>query len=112
MIYDIDDWTRPPHQVTALLRPFQIDTDFEYETRATPSHSPDIDYDFQFWEDRGSGLKLKFWRYRTDEIREARRTVATFPKRNFISKESKNYKVELAKYERALKLIEDLEEND
>lgn len=110
--YDVDDWEMPAHQRRALLQPLQIDLSVEYETQARAYWDADIEYDVQFWEDRGAGMKLKFWRYRTDEIREARRTVATFPQRTFISKESRNYKVELAKYQRALKLIEDLEEND
>ena len=106
MQYDQDDYQFTHHHRVGLLARLQIDEMAEYETRAHAYHDPDIDYDFMFWKERENNPNLKFWRYRADEVREARRTVETFPKRKFVSKESKNYKIELAKYNRSLKILE------
>jgi hypothetical protein len=106
MQYDEDDYQFTHHHRAHLRGAIQIDETCEYECRAKSYWDPDIQYDFDFWQDRMHNPNLKSWRYRTDEIREARRTVNTFPKRKFVSKESKNYKIELAKYNRSLKILE------
>lgn len=105
--YDIDDWEMPGHQRRAILQPIQIDEMEAFEGRARSYVDPDAEFDFRYWEERELTLSQAQFRYRTDAIREARRTVDTFTRRTFISKSSKNYIREFAKFQRSVEMLEE-----